>query len=147
MSIDIGAEFMLDLGKKVNDLHTWNSPKSTRVWDKPFMVNVPLTGFDQGTLLSPEAGTIWSLRRLTLFGYTVTNGSLQILLDGVEPLVAIAAGATAVTGPSVTYIPAGGAILTNTSRLTVSATGVTGSVTLAGRADAFEAWYLSEYLD
>lgn len=150
MSIDIGAEFMLDLGKKVDDLHTWKSRKATAVWDQPFAIALPLAAgavsFDGGTQLSPQAGQTWSVRRLTLQFITLTSGTFQILLDGQEPVVSLTAGATAVNGPLISYFGRGELILTNTSKLTVAGTGVAGSPALYGRADVFESWYLAEYL-
>lgn len=149
MSIDIGAEFMLDLGKKVDELHTWKSKKATAVWDQPFAIGLgsaATVSFDGGTQLSPQAGQTWSIRRLTLAFTTITTGSIQVLLDGQEPVVSLTAGATAVNGPLINFYGRGEILLTNTSKLTVAGSGLAGAVALYGRADAFESWYLAEYL-
>jgi hypothetical protein len=110
----------------------------------PLFMPVPLSsGAGQFTGLigvqGPPAGWYWSLRRLTAQGFTA--GTVVVYENSVngETLFPFAQAGTLTAGR-------GEELMTPQSYLVVAASGITGTVTLFGRADAVPDWYLSRYL-
>jgi hypothetical protein len=94
---------------------------------------------DQAQSLGPPQGYYWSVRRLTATGFTA--GTVTAFIDSTagEPVVPFPQAGVFTFGR-------GEILLHPMSRLVISATGITGTVQLYGAADAFEDWYLPEYL-
>ena len=87
----------------------------------------------------PPVGYYWSLRRLTAQGFTA--GIVNVLENGAagEVLIPFAQAGTFTASK-------GELLMTPQSYLVVVAAGITGNVTLFGRADAVPDWYLTKYL-
>lgn len=141
MSVDIGLEAFVDLSDKLDREHHWREKKAHAVYQQTFdPMQVPLTAgagtLDQSTRMGPNRGFMWSVRRLTLSGFTA--GTCIVYIDGLEPLPFPQAG--------MYTFGRGEFLLTTGQRLTVVATGITGYVQLNGAADVFETWYLPEYI-
>ena len=97
---------------------------------------------DLPDLLAVKTGYYWSVRRLTLTGWTA--GSVTVALNataalGGEPVAPFPT-------PAVFTYGRGELLMHPGDRLVISATGITGSVILDGAADIFEQWYLPYYL-
>jgi len=97
-----------------------------------------------GVIDSPQSlrapdGYYWSVRRLTLSGFTA--GTAVVYLNGLggEPVAPFAEAATFTFGRGELLLHPG-------DRLVVQASGITGYVQLNGAADAFESWYLPWYI-
>lgn len=90
-------------------------------------------------LLMARTGQYWSVRRLTLSGWSA--GSVTVWKNGPvgEVLLPFPVPATATIGR-------GEMILEPGARLVVTATGITGTVQMNGAADMFEDWYLPFYI-
>lgn len=119
-------------------------------------VQVPITAgagaYQMADLLSPKAGFMWGIRRITASGYTAgsvvvyKNGSVVggVYTGGGEPIAPFAAAATLTIGR-------GEAILDQMDQLVIVCTGITLSagfagVQINGAADCFERWLLPEYM-
>lgn len=108
---------------------------------------VPLTGpqanaagvIDVPDLLAVKTGYYWSVRRLTLSGFSA--GTATVYLNGIggEPFVPVAQAGTFTFGRGEMLMHPG-------DRLVVQAAGITGYVQLNGAADCFEQWYLPHYI-
>jgi hypothetical protein len=94
---------------------------------------------DQPDSLMCRSGFYWSVRRLTLSGFTAGTGVVYLDGAGGEPLVPFSQAATFTFGRGELLVHPG-------SRLVVTATGITGYVQLNGAADCFEQWYLPHYI-
>ena len=94
---------------------------------------------DMPDSLAAKTGFYWSVRRLTAVGWSA--GSVTVFADSVvgEPLAPFPA-------PAVLTFGRGELLLNPGSRLVVSATGITGSVQLWGKADCFPTWMLARYM-
>jgi hypothetical protein len=110
----------------------------------PLFIPVPLSGGD-GTFTGligyqgPPVGYYWSIRRLTAQGFTAgTVVVYESSADG-EALFPFAQAGTLTASR-------GEELLHPQSYLVISATGITGTVTVFGAADAVPAWYLTKYL-
>jgi hypothetical protein len=108
----------------------------------PFIINVPLVA-GAATLnpasAGPDTGYYWSIRKLAAVSFTA--GSVNTYIDNVlgEPIVPFPQAAVNTFGKGQQIIPPG-------SNIAVSATGITGTVQIWGRADQFETWLLPWYL-
>ena len=119
-------------------------------------VQVPLTAgagaYQMADLLSPKAGFMWGVRRLTASGVTAgtvvayKNGSVVggVYTGGGEPVVPFAAAGTETIGR-------GEVILDQNDQLVIVCTGITlaagfAGVQINGAADCFERWLLPEYM-
>jgi hypothetical protein len=109
---------------------------------------VPLVGpsittssgiIDSPDLLKVKTGYYWSVRRLTLSGFTA--GTCVVYRNSVngEPMVPVQAAGVFTFGR-------GEMLLSPDDRIVVAATGITGYVQLNGAADCFEQWYLPYYI-
>lgn len=89
--------------------------------------------------LQAKTGYFWSVRRLTLSGFTA--GTAVVYINGLngEPAVPFQQAATYTFGRGELLLHPG-------DRLVVQATGITGYVQLNGAADCLETWYLPYYL-
>jgi hypothetical protein len=110
----------------------------------PLFMPVPLSsGAGQFTGLigvqGPPVGWYWSIRRLTAQGFTA--GTVIVYENSVngEAMFPFAQAGTLTAGR-------GEELMTPQSYLVIAATGITGTVTLFGRADAIPDWYLTRYL-
>lgn len=94
---------------------------------------------DDPAQLRANTGFYWSVRRLTLSGFTA--GTAVVYRNNVngEPLAPYAQAATFTFGRGEMLLAPG-------DRLVVQATGITGVVQLNGAADCFEQWYLPYYI-
>jgi hypothetical protein len=103
-------------------------------------------------LLSPKAGYMWSVRRITASGYsagTVTvykNGAVVggSAVAGGEPVMPFAAAGTSTAGRGEILLDQNDQLIIVCSGITLSA-GFAG-VQINGAADFFERWLLPEYL-
>jgi len=119
-------------------------------------VQVPLSGgagaYQMADLLSPKAGFMWGVRRLTASGYTAgsviayKNGAVVggAYLGGGEPIVAFPAAGVQTLGR-------GECLLDQNDQIIIVCTGITLSsgyqgVQVNGAADCFERWLLPEYM-
>ncbi len=94
---------------------------------------------DYPDTLKAKTGYYWSVRRLTLTGWTVGSVSVR-LNDPNGELIA------SYPNPAVFTFGRGEMLLHPDDRLVITATGITGFVQVNGAADCFESWYLPEYL-
>ncbi len=119
-------------------------------------IQVPITAgagaYQMPDLLSPKAGYMWSVRRITASGYSAgtvvvyKNGAVVggSAVAGGEPVMPFAAAGTSTAGR-------GEILLDQNDQLIIVATGITLSagfagVQINGAADCFERWLLPEYL-
>lgn len=143
--IDISARLVASLDGVAGMLDRANQYQG--LCKKADLQQVPLTApqanaagvIDSPDLLAVKTGYFWSVRRLTLSGFTA--GTAVVYLNGVggEPVVPFAAAATYTFGRGELLMHPG-------DRLVVQATGITGYVQLNGAADCFLAWYLPWYI-
>jgi hypothetical protein len=94
---------------------------------------------DSPDLLAVKTGYYWSIRRLTLSGFTAGTCVVYRSSPFGEPLVPVQAAGVFTFGR-------GEMLLNPGDRLVVQATGITGYVQLNGAADCFEQWYLPHYI-
>jgi hypothetical protein len=142
MSIEVGADLFVDLTDelKTHSKHL-EDVKSHVIYQHPLdPLQVPLVA-GSGTLdlpaqMGPVRGCIWSIRRLTLSGWT--GGSVIAYIDGIDPIPFAAAG--------MYTFGRGELMLESGQRLVVVASGVTGYVQLNGVTDVFETKTRSRYL-
>lgn len=95
--------------------------------------------------LQPKTGLCWSIRRLVAVGFTA--GTVTAYLD---PVVS----GTVITGESLVPWTQAGVFTFGRGELLLmpgdfiafAASGISGSVTIYGRADQFETWLLPDYL-
>src|SRR5271156_969006 len=107
-------------------------------------------------MLSPKAGYMWSVRRLTTTGYSA--GTVLGYKNGI--VTGTGANATAVGGEAVAPFASAGVLtfgrgellMDQNDQLIFPATGITltvagsSGIQVGGAADCFERWLLSEYL-
>lgn len=115
--------------------------------------------YQMNDLLMPKAGYMWSIRRLTMSGYTAgtvvayKGGAIVggVYTGGGEPFPFSAAG-TATIGRGELLLDQGDSLIIvcgtqNPGGVAITlATGNTNWVQLNGAADCFERWYLPEYI-
>lgn len=94
---------------------------------------------DVPDLLAVKTGFMWSVRRLTLYGFTAGTATVLLNSQFGEPVAPFPQAAVFTFGRGELLMHPG-------DRLVTTATGITGSVTLAGAADCFEQWYLPHYI-
>jgi hypothetical protein len=119
-------------------------------------VQIPVTAgagvYQMADLMSPKAGYMWGVRRLTASGFTAgtvtayKNGAVVggVYLGGGEPLPSFAAAGSNTIGR-------GEVLLDQNDQLIFVAAGITlaagfGGVQINGAADCFERWLLPEYM-
>jgi hypothetical protein len=119
-------------------------------------VQVPITAgagaFQMPDLLSPKAGYMWSLRRLTASGFSAgtvvvyKNGSVVggVYTGGGDPVAPFAAAGSLTIGHSEILLDQNDQLVIVCAGITLS-TGFAG-VQVNGAADCFERWYLPQYL-
>jgi hypothetical protein len=144
MSIEVGLEAEIDLTGGEAKTEKKTSQRKTlaqKVYQYPFTPNlIPLTGgagtLQEPTQYGPGVGFMWSVRRLTIAGYTA--GSVTPMLDGIEPIAFPSAGTY--------FIGKGELLLDSGQQLTFVATGITGAPMVFGVADVFPRALLPVYL-
>lgn len=107
----------------------------------PFIINVPLVAGASTinpSVIGPDIGYYWSIRKLAAVGFTA--GTVNTYVDAVngEPIVPFPQAGVATFGKMEQLI-------NPNSSVAVSATGITGTVQIWGKADQFEAWLLPWY--
>jgi hypothetical protein len=149
VEVDLGFAVM-SLGNSVDKMKDWWEKHSDIVYQSP--INAQVSSGSAGITpndvsapassnLQPDLGTCWSVRRLSVTGYTA--GTVTLYINALEPVASWTFG---VVNPFYTY--AKGAILLQPGdRLTIGQSGVTGTGPLFGVADTFPYWYLRRYLD
>lgn len=117
--------------------HAWRQKIALALCPVPFAGSVTLSGGagtdDQPDKLQAKSGFIWSIRRLTITGFSA--GSVTVFRNSAsgEQLVPYPAAATNTFGKGeVKLLP--------NDRLVFSATGITGTVSYYGEADCMESW-------
>lgn len=139
MSVDVGLEVFASLGEKLDRESKYREERKNIVHQSPIVGQLSGSGtLDEATQLSPTIGNCWSIRRLTVIGFTA--GSVTVYLNNLEPVAPY-------PSPAVFTYGRGELLLQPKDRLVVVATGITGNIQLWGVADEFPHWYLSEYLD
>lgn len=142
MSAEIELGAFIDLGDKLDREHHWREKKAHAVYQQPFdPMQVVLDSSGDGTLdepsrMGPNRGFMWSVRRLTLSGWSA--GTVTVYLDNMEPIP--------VPQPGMYTFGRGELLLTTGQRLVIAVTGITGYVQFNGAADVFETWYLPHYI-
>jgi hypothetical protein len=141
-SISVSAQLVTGLTDKLDRAHHEADRRKHAVYQQTFdPMQLTLDGSGDGTLdeptrMGPNRGFMWSVRRLTLSGFTA--GTCIVYIDGLEPLPFPQAGM---------YTFGRGEFLLNTGqRLTIVASSITGYVQWNGAADVFETWFLPEYI-
>jgi hypothetical protein len=156
----VAASAMLEIGRR-NAGPAADSQARARAFERLHQVpvgavQVPLTGgngaYQMADLLSPKAGFMWGVRRLTASGYSAgtvvvyKNGSVVggAYTGGGEPMAPFAAAATLTFGR-------GEFLLDQNDQLIIVCTGITllagyGGVQVQGAADCFERWLQPEYM-
>lgn len=138
MSVELGVDFFLGMDKKLTDMHELDMWRRTAVVQTPIIAQASANGtIDNPSQLSPNVNRCWSIRRLSARGFTA--GTVDIFLNEMDYCATFSAA-------GVQYFARGVILLQPTDRLTLSVTGLTGSVILSGVADNFEVAFLSEYL-
>lgn len=148
-------EIELDIGAQlIASLETLSAAMARQERDRQRMAQairqVPLTAPQMtlsagaGTIDSPDTlkaktGYYWSVRRLTLQGWTAGTVNVRRNDPNGEVLVPFPV-------PAANTFGRGEILLNPDDRLVVTATGITGLVQLNGAADAFEMWLLPDYL-
>jgi hypothetical protein len=90
-------------------------------------------------LLGPRTGYHWSVRRLSLNGYTAGTVTVYKNASGGEILLPTSAAGTYTFGR-------GEMLLEPSDQMVFVAAGITGYVQVGGAADCFESWLLPDYL-
>lgn len=144
--LDIGAEFFIDMGKKVDEMHNRVDKWRTVLYRNDVIDQVTLNSgagtYDNPVKAGPVRGQVWDIRRLTAWGFTAGEVSAQI--NNLEPIANWAGSATVPTSPAT--FGKGEIILQPGDRITFSATGITGNVYIAIGPTAMPYQYLTEYL-
>lgn len=146
LDIDVGARLVALLeGQAERDQR--RAALRTRIAGA--VLQVPLAcpqfqGGGNGTMDYPDAlkaktGYYWSVRRLTLTGWSAGSATAYIDSTAGEPVAPYPA-------PAVLTFGRGELLLNPDSRLVIACTGITGVVQLNGRADVFPSWMLPYYL-
>lgn len=138
--VGLTTEFFVGINEKLDQIQTHQKEvkaKKSQVFQAPILADITSSPFDNTALLAPPRGNCWSVRRLSAFGFTA--GTVTIMLDGLEPVWVFSAAGSETWGRGELLLQPG-------QKLTVSYTGITGNVYLAGAADEFPFWYLQEYI-
>ena len=94
---------------------------------------------DYPDVLAAKTGFIWSVRRLTVFGFTAGTAVAYMNSQFGEPVAPFAVAGSATFGRGELLMHPG-------DRLVITASGITGNVQVIGAADCFEQWYLPNYI-
>lgn len=94
---------------------------------------------DQPDALMAKTGYMWSVRRLTCYGFTAGSVTVYKNIAGGEPVAPYPAAAVFTFGRGELLLKPG-------ERLIAVGTGITGTFQLWGDADCFEQWYLPHYI-
>lgn len=137
MSVEVGIDVFADLSEKLDREHKWREKMSHCVYQQNFPpIVVGSTGLEQSNRLGPQLGFMWSIRRITLAGWS--GGTVGAWINNIEPIPFAQAGM---------YTFGRGELLLNSGEhFTIQASGYTGTVQLFGAADVFESWYLPYYI-
>ena len=95
--------------------------------------------YDQPDQMQAKTGYIWSIRRLTITGFSAGTVIAYRNNTAGEQMVPYPLAATNTFGK-------GEMRLMSEDRLIISATSITGTVTFYGEADCFETWYRPFYM-
>ena len=120
----------------------WRQKVALAIRPVTFAGSVVLSGgagtYDQPDQMQAKTGYIWSIRRLTVTGFSA--GTVTAFRNNVngEQLVPYPVAATYTFGK-------GEMKLMPNDRVIISATGITGTVTFYGEADCFESWLYPFY--
>jgi hypothetical protein len=121
----------------------WRRKVAGAIWQVPFAGSITLSGgagsYDQPDQLQAKTGYMWSIRRLTVQGFTAGSVTAYYNSTSGEPLCPYPV-------PAVNTFGRGEELLNPGERIVWSATGITGTVSFWGRADCFESWYLPFYI-
>lgn len=94
---------------------------------------------DDPAQLRPGTGFIWSVRRLTVWGFTAGTAVACMNSQYGEPVAPFAVAGSATFGRGELLMHPG-------DRLVITAAGITGGVQVIGAADCFPVWYLPHYI-
>lgn len=148
--IDVTADLHLAIGELTTAVRELRADLRKNAALSTVIRQVPLTApqmtlaggagvIDYPDTLKAKTGYYWSIRRLTLTGFTAGSASVKLNDQNGELLVPYPVAAANTFGR-------GEILLHPDDRLVITATGITGFVQLNGAADCFESWYLPEYL-
>lgn len=143
--LEISADLLVGLSDSMDREQRWRDKcaraltqvplKAPQATGSPWVIDYP-------DLLAVKTGYYWSVRRLTLSGFTA--GTAVAYLNGLP-------GTTA--GEPIPFAQAGmftfgrGELLLHPGdRLVIIGTSITGYIQLDGAADCFEQWYLPFYI-
>ena len=157
--LDVFAKIGIQLGR-VADMMTQREERRAKLFDQLHQVPVTAPGIplsagagalQMADTLSPKAGYMWSLRRLSCVGYTA--GTVNVYKNGAV------VGGVAIGGELVAPFPTAGVftfgrgemLMDQNDQLIISASGITlasgyAGIQIGGAADNFERWLLPEYL-
>lgn len=144
IEIDIGAQLIASIEALSTTLARQEQQRQRMT---QCVRQVPLTApqansdgiIDYPDLLACKTGYYWSVRRLTLSGFTAGTAVIYLNGAGGEPVAPYQAAGMFTFGRGELLMHPG-------DRLVVAATGITGYVQLNGAADCFEQWYLPTYI-
>ena len=134
------------LAQRMDRESQWRERVARAVQVVPFAGSITISGgtglYDVADQLQAKTGFIWSIRRLTAYGFTA--GTVTAYKNSAlgEPLCPYPVAAVNTFGK-------GEQKLLSNDRIVWGASGVTaasGAVTFWGEADCFESWYLPFYL-
>lgn len=121
----------------------WREKITRGLTQIPFAGSVAISGgngtYDQADQLQAKAGFIWSIRRLTVQGFSAGTVTAYRNSTSGEPILPFPV-------PAVNTIGKGELLLMPNDRLVWLAAGISGTVTFWGVADCFESWYLPFYI-
>lgn len=139
----MNLEIIAGLLAESNELHRadqkWREERCDVVYQTPIVGQLAAGSvtLDEATQLAPIPGYCWSVRRLTVTGFTA--GSVTVYMNAIEPVAPF-------PNPAVNTYGRGELLLQPKDRLVVVGAGTSGTAQLWGVADVFPIWYLKEYL-
>lgn len=144
--LSVGLQLFAGIGDKMDREYQWRLKHTDIVSQVPTVASLPGNGtVDNGApQMAPPRGWCWSIRWLSVTGFSA--GQVSILINALEPFMPFI-NPPSVTVPGFYSFNRGGFLLQPGDRYTVTATGITGNVLVAGRADMFPTDYLRSYLD
>ena len=127
----------------------WRRKVAGALSQVPFAGSITLSAgagtYDSPGTLKAATGFIWSIRRLSVIGFSAGQVTAFRNSTSGEPVATFAAPA-ATTTPVIDDFGRGELMLMPDDRTVWSATGITGTVSFWGVADCFESWYLPFYI-
>jgi hypothetical protein len=150
--LEAGAQLSVSIGQLASQLQRQRADDSARRAERshaifPFDFNpqtIALTGgagsLNTPTLYSPNEGYFWDVRKITASSFT--SGTVALYKNAAND-----ANAEVVFTAAGSYFFGSGQLILNSSDwLVFAASGVTGNVTISGRAISVRADYLADYL-